>query len=368
MRPIIKWPGGKSREIDEFERLIPQFERYIEPFFGGGALFFHLEPSRAAVNDISRALMSFYALAQRGDALFRELLEAYGGGFARLAALCGENSGELLGLYRALAAGEAVDGGVSALAARLAAGLGEDFARALLLDRAEFERQLARMAGDKLRRTAANDAKRPFSPEDLRENLVTGFMSGFYMYFRGVFNDLALGRAAAPSEQYAAANFYFVREYCYGSMFRYNAAGEFNIPYGGMSYNRKDMRAKIEAMFAPETAALLSRAELSCADFEDFLRAVRPTERDFMFLDPPYDSDFSAYEGASFTHADHERLAAALRATEARFILVIKNTDFIAGLYREGFNVLSFGNQYSYNVRSRNERAAEHLIVTNLPV
>ena len=123
MRPIIKWPGGKSREIDEFERLIPQFERYIEPFFGGGALFFHLEPSRAAVNDISRALMSFYAMAQRGDALFRELLEAYGDGFARLAALCGENSGELLGLYRALAAGEAVDGGVSALAARLAAGL-----------------------------------------------------------------------------------------------------------------------------------------------------------------------------------------------------------------------------------------------------
>ena len=43
MKPIIKYRGGKSKEIREFASLIPQdYDRYIEPFFGGGAVFFFL--------------------------------------------------------------------------------------------------------------------------------------------------------------------------------------------------------------------------------------------------------------------------------------------------------------------------------------
>jgi DNA adenine methylase len=87
-----------------------------------------------------------------------------------------------------------------------------------------------------------------------------------------------------------------------------------------------------------------------------------------MFLDPPYDSEFSDYEGKSFTRRDQERLAEALKRTRAKFILVIKNTDFIYGLYEKDFSIFTFDKQYTYNVRSRNERASEHLIITNLPV
>ena len=39
MKTIIKWPGGKSREIEKIRNLIPDFDRYIEPFFGGGAVY-----------------------------------------------------------------------------------------------------------------------------------------------------------------------------------------------------------------------------------------------------------------------------------------------------------------------------------------
>ena len=40
---------------------IPRFAgRYIEPFFGGGALFFYLEPRQAVINDINTKLMNFY--------------------------------------------------------------------------------------------------------------------------------------------------------------------------------------------------------------------------------------------------------------------------------------------------------------------
>lgn len=57
---LIKWPGGKSSEIKEFKELIPEYSRYIEPFFGGGALFFHLEPRKAIINDINKNLIDFY--------------------------------------------------------------------------------------------------------------------------------------------------------------------------------------------------------------------------------------------------------------------------------------------------------------------
>jgi len=46
MNPVLKYRGGKSREIPRFLQYIPDdFDRYIEPFFGGGAVYFYIEPS-----------------------------------------------------------------------------------------------------------------------------------------------------------------------------------------------------------------------------------------------------------------------------------------------------------------------------------
>ncbi len=62
MKPLIKYRGGKSKEIPYIEQHIPKFRgKYIEPFFGGGALYFHLEPKRAIINDINTKLMAFYS-------------------------------------------------------------------------------------------------------------------------------------------------------------------------------------------------------------------------------------------------------------------------------------------------------------------
>jgi len=61
MNPVLKYRGGKSREIPCFSKYIPdRFNRYIEPFFGGGAVFFHLTPDRAILNDINIRLIKFY--------------------------------------------------------------------------------------------------------------------------------------------------------------------------------------------------------------------------------------------------------------------------------------------------------------------
>nr|WP_319271559.1 Dam family site-specific DNA-(adenine-N6)-methyltransferase [uncultured Draconibacterium sp.] len=61
MKPLVKYRGGKSKEIPHLEKHIPDFNgRYIEPFLGGGALFFYLEPKKAIINDINSKLMDFY--------------------------------------------------------------------------------------------------------------------------------------------------------------------------------------------------------------------------------------------------------------------------------------------------------------------
>lgn len=372
MNPIIKWPGGKSREIDKIKHLIPDHKRYVEPFFGGGALFFHLAPDSAAINDISESLIQYYKLIKDQDRQLYDLLMCYSDSFNNLVEVCSQETSELLNIFFRLRDGAIQKSELSttlgALIFSLSDKINSGFTEKLILSKSDFDAFLHQMVGDKFVRTVSNYNKKPFTTEDLRENLITGFTSGYYMYFRKVFNDISLGRITDQSIQYQAANFYFIREYCYGSMFRYNAKGEFNIPYGGMSYNRKDMKAKINNMFNRDVCRLFANTEICCSDFEDFFKKIGLTDKDFVFLDPPYDSDFSDYEGKDFTKFDQERLAHSLKKTAARFILIIKNTDFINSLYDRDFNILSFDKQYTYNVRSRNDRDAEHLIITNLPV
>lgn len=61
MNPMIKYRGGKSKEISHFVRNMPdEYNRYIEPFLGGGALYFFLEPQRAIINDVNTKLYAFY--------------------------------------------------------------------------------------------------------------------------------------------------------------------------------------------------------------------------------------------------------------------------------------------------------------------
>lgn len=111
----LTWPGSKASEL---ERILPHvpiaFDRYVEPFLGGGSLFWHLRPHRALLSDASPELVALYgALRDRFWSLRRELrcLEAE-------CASTGEGAGDLYYRMRDVLNGRAV-GDVSQEAAFL---------------------------------------------------------------------------------------------------------------------------------------------------------------------------------------------------------------------------------------------------------
>lgn len=61
-KPVLKWAGGKRQLIDELIRSLPpkEYKNYIEPFIGGGALLFELQPSKAIINDYNEELTNMY--------------------------------------------------------------------------------------------------------------------------------------------------------------------------------------------------------------------------------------------------------------------------------------------------------------------
>ena len=67
MKPILKWSGGKSEELEKIKKYIPDnIDTYIEPFIGGGALYFYLNHSKNVINDIHKELIAFYNSIKKG--------------------------------------------------------------------------------------------------------------------------------------------------------------------------------------------------------------------------------------------------------------------------------------------------------------
>ena len=76
-RPFVKWAGGKASIAAHLEKLLPHDTRnrvYREPFVGGGAMFFHLQPRRAILSDALQDLIGAYQVVQTHvDALIAQL-------------------------------------------------------------------------------------------------------------------------------------------------------------------------------------------------------------------------------------------------------------------------------------------------------
>ncbi len=74
-KPLLKWAGGKTQLLSELLPRVPKkYGRYIEPFFGGGALFFALAPEQAIIADSNPELINLYrTVADKASAVLKQL-------------------------------------------------------------------------------------------------------------------------------------------------------------------------------------------------------------------------------------------------------------------------------------------------------
>lgn len=73
--PVLKWVGGKRQLLPEIRKYIPQnISIYYEPFVGGGAVLFDLQPTKAVINDVNQELINLYEVIKNDvESLISEL-------------------------------------------------------------------------------------------------------------------------------------------------------------------------------------------------------------------------------------------------------------------------------------------------------
>ena len=367
--PFLKWAGGKEQELIHILPLIPAFTNYYEPFIGGGAVFFSLRANKSFINDKSRELFNLYAMIARNDDKFFETLELLWEGWQKVSYTVDKNAIFLLNSYKTYSDGTFTDKELQAKLSEFIANQSLEFKaifKTFFGEHVEnFIAEIQRNLLSKTKRMKTLEEKKWKLPDsDVIDNLECALKSAYYMHLRYLYNNISKYKIA---DNHASAIFFFVRENAYASMFRYNSRGEFNVPYGGISYNRKDLARKITYMHSPELQSYLSSAIFENMDFEAFLRKHSPQQQDFIFLDPPYDSEFSTYAQNEFTMKDQERLANYLiNHCLAKFMLVIKNTPTIHKLYNHPkLNLRAFDKKYLVSFQDRNDKNVEHLIITN---
>ena len=135
-----------------------------------------------------------------------------------------------------------------------------------------------------------------------------------------------------------------------------------------MIANDKDITNRFSKWMDPEIINLFKSTKMGAMDFEDFLDKYPPQKNDFVFLDPPYDTEFSTYAKNEFNRNDQIRLAFYLmHKIQSKWMLIIKNTDFIYNLYSEkpGISIHTFSKKYLVSFKNRNDKKVEHLVITN---
>lgn len=78
VKPFVKWAGGKRQLMPQIEAFFPQeFATYYEPFVGGGAVLFHLQPEHCVVNDVNGEIINVYRAVKNDVKKLIQTLKTY---------------------------------------------------------------------------------------------------------------------------------------------------------------------------------------------------------------------------------------------------------------------------------------------------
>lgn len=368
LQPIVKWPGGKEKELKYILPNAPKFNRFFEPFVGGGSVFMAIRAKEYYINDFSAELICLYHSIATTDKQFFHYAELMDKSWTNAVKFLIDNT-ILVETYKKVRTSEISKDDLNTFVkcfckdnrADILKIIGEEFSSMPNILLKEMEKNLFR----KMTRMHELELEKHILPEsDLLDNIETAIKSAVYMNYRYMYNDKSISDNNKPLH---CALFFFMRNYAYSGMFRYSSKGDFNVPYGGIAYNSKLMEKKLNYYRSKALLNHFAKAHIYNLDFEVFLREENPTENDFVFLDPPYDSEFSTYAQNAFTKADQERLAHfMINECKAKWMMIIKNTDFIFDLYnKEGINIRTFDKEYLVSFMNRNDKKVTHLLITN---
>ena len=157
-----------------------------------------------------------------------------------------------------------------------------------------------------------------------------------------------------------AKRFYYLRKTCFRGMLRYNKSGKFNIPYG------KYPKINYNDLLNKDYIDLFKRTEIYNKSFEYIFKKFN-NSNNFMFLDPPYDSEFTDYGYCQFGKEEHKTLAKYFKETKIKCLMNIGKTQFISDLYKD-YIVEEYDKKYRFKLyagRIGDEINTKHLIIKN---
>lgn len=167
------------------------------------------------------------------------------------------------------------------------------------------------------------------------------------------------------SEVKRAARTIYLNKACFNGLYRVNSKNEFNVPFG--------KKTKINTYDGQNLGIVhcildFNDVELLSGDFEDAVKKAK--KGDFIYLDPPYDSDtstFNDYTENGFDKNEQVRLACLFKELSDRGCFVMlsnHNTKLINDLYKD-FNIHVIKAQRNINANGKKRGKVEEVIITN---
>jgi DNA adenine methylase len=371
LSPLVKWAGGKTGELKYIHPNMPKkFDRYFEPFLGGGALYFSIDSdTEKIVNDFSHELISLYKMVKKQDEQFLGNVKKIAYNWYFLNKIAKKHTRVIISIYKKYSNNSLSEQKLKDWIAKFALKNSIEFND--MLDSSfntnieNFIKEIKKSLFNKIKRMKRIESERgKLTNNDIMDNFESALKSALYVHLRHLYNNI---NKYSFNESFATALFFFIRNYAYSGMFRYNKNGNFNVPYGGIGYNKKCLLQKYNYFKEDALKNHLKHTTIENKDFETFLKDNKPTKDDFIFLDPPYDSEFSTYAKNEFNKDDQKRLANYLiNDCPAKWMMVIKNTNFIFNLYsNKKLNLSSFNKKYLVSFQNRNNKNVKHLIIAN---
>ena len=274
LSPLIKYPGGKEKELNYIIPALPaKIDNYYEPFVGGGAVYFSIEAKKYYINDKSDELISLYEMVKEQNQEFFNKLNAIEYNWNIISKVVDHHEKTLTNIYYMYKNDEINKQQLGDKITEFVLSNAEEFNGLLTTNFnyqiENFVYELCKSLKNKMiRMRKIENEKGELVYQDVVSNIESALKAAFYTHFRMLMNNT---EELGISKEFATAIYFFIRQVCYSSMFRYNKDGKFNVPYGGISYNRKSFVNKITYYQSKDVVKHLSDTTIGNMDFYDFM-------------------------------------------------------------------------------------------------